>query len=325
MLLYNLYMKIAIIKLTAMGDIIQSAFILQFIKKYKPDIQIDWIVEETFATILKNNPDINKIHKVNLKSLKKSRLNISKEIKKLKTISKNNYNLVIDLQANIKSAITSRLIGKNIYGYDKKSAREAIASFFYKKSFSIPYHLDTPDRYRLLINKALNIQISKEEVLEKKPYLFYSEKSFSDTPYAVFIIGASWKSKIYPKNKVQKVIDALDIKFFVPYSNNEEERFADGLKGIKKIKLNLDELKALITKAKFVIGNDTGPTYMAWANNIPSIILFGPVPPNRVYPNKKTILLKSPSMVNPYKLNKNDFSIEKIDPKEIISYAKKFL
>jgi heptosyltransferase-1 len=176
-----------------------------------------------------------------------------------------------------------------------------------------------------LINKALNIKITKEEILEKKPYLFYHDKTFSDAPYAVFIIGASWKSKVYPKEKVQEVIDALDIEFFVPYSNDEEERFADSLKGVKKIKLNLDELKALISKARFVIGNDTGPTYMAWANNIPSIVLFGPVPPNRVYPDKKTILLKSPSFVNPYKLNKNDFSIKEIDPKEIISYARKFL
>jgi heptosyltransferase-1 len=318
-------MKIAIVKLTAMGDIIQSAFILQFIKKYIPDIQIDWIVEEIFSPILENNPDINKIHKINLKSLKKSKLNIFKEIKKLEEFSKENYDLVIDLQANIKSAITSKLISKNVYGYDKKSAREAPASFFYKKCFDIPYHLDTSDRYRLLINKALKLNITKEEVLAKKPYLFFKDKTFSTKPYAVFIIGASWKSKIYPKEKVQEVIDALDIDFFVPYSNDDEEKFVDNLKGIKKIKLNLDELKALISKAKFVIGNDTGPTYIAWANNIPSIVLFGPVPPNRVYKDSKTILLKSPSQVDPYKLNKDDFSIKEIDASKIISYARKFL
>jgi len=317
-------MKIAIVKLTAMGDIIQSAFILQFIKQNFPDAKIDWICEEAFAPVLRHNPDIE-VKPINLKSLKKSKLNLFKEIKKIKEYAKKNYDIVIDLQGLLKSAITSKLLGKNVVGYDKNSAREGVSALFYTTSYDIPYHLNTIDRYRLLVNKALDINITKEDVLNKKPYLFYEPKSFSDKEYAVFIIGASWKSKIYPREKVQEVIDSLDIEFFVPYSNDEEEKFVDSLKGVKKIKLDLDKLKALIAGAKFVIGNDTGPTYMAWALNIPSVVLFGPVPPDRVYSDEKTILLKSPSHVNPYKLNKNDFSIKEIDPKEIVKSARKFL
>ncbi len=317
-------MKIAIVKLTAMGDIIQSAFIIQFIKKYIPDAQIDWYCEEIFAPVLENNHDIT-VKTINLKSLKKSKLNIFKVIKQIKAYSKENYDLVIDMQGLLKSAIVSKLLGKTVAGYDKNSARESVASLFYTKSYDIPYHLNTIDRYRLLISKALDIEITKDDVLAKNPYLFYHDKSFSDKAYAVFIIGASWKSKIYPKELVNKVINSLDIEFIVPYSNDEEKKFVDSLDGVKKVKLTLDELKALISKAKFVIGNDTGPTYMAWANNIASVILFGPVPPNRVYADEKTILLKSPSVVNPYKLDKNDFSIKEIKSEEIVENARKFL
>nr|AIA89129.1 CAZy families GT9 protein [uncultured Arcobacter sp.] len=32
-------------------------------------------------------------------------------------------------------------------------------------------------------------------------------------------------------------------------------------------KLDLNSLKALINKVDLVIGNDTGPTHMAWASN----------------------------------------------------------
>ncbi|EHG4050164.1 lipopolysaccharide heptosyltransferase I, partial [Campylobacter coli] len=39
-------MKIAIIRLSALGDIIQSAVVLQFIKKFKKDIEIHWFVDE---------------------------------------------------------------------------------------------------------------------------------------------------------------------------------------------------------------------------------------------------------------------------------------
>jgi heptosyltransferase-1 len=52
-------MKVAIVKLSALGDIVHAMVALQFIKAHSPTIQIDWIVEESFAEVLKNNPDIN--------------------------------------------------------------------------------------------------------------------------------------------------------------------------------------------------------------------------------------------------------------------------
>ena len=66
-------MKIAIVKLSALGDIIHAMVALQFIKRKYPDCQIDWIVEEGFKGILENNPDIDKIHTVNLKKAKQQK------------------------------------------------------------------------------------------------------------------------------------------------------------------------------------------------------------------------------------------------------------
>ena len=65
-------MKIAIVKLSAMGDIIHAMVALQYIKKENPSIQIDWIVEQGFAQVLENNPHIDNILTVNLKALKKN-------------------------------------------------------------------------------------------------------------------------------------------------------------------------------------------------------------------------------------------------------------
>jgi len=76
-------MNIAIIKLTAMGDIIQSAFVVQFIKKAFADANIDWFLEEAFFEVLEHNPQIN-LKPLNLKSIKKSKLKIFHEIKKIK-------------------------------------------------------------------------------------------------------------------------------------------------------------------------------------------------------------------------------------------------
>ena len=44
--------EIAIVKLSALGDIIHAMVALQFIKAEIENIEIDWIVKERFAEIL---------------------------------------------------------------------------------------------------------------------------------------------------------------------------------------------------------------------------------------------------------------------------------
>jgi lipopolysaccharide heptosyltransferase I len=86
-------------------------------------------------------------------------------------------------------------------------------------------------------------------------------------------------------------------------------------------KMDLNSLKALIAHADLLIGNDTGPTHMAWALNRPSITIFGPTPVSRVYQTNINKAVKSASIVNPFKLNKQDYSIKEIDENEIIKLA----
>ena len=54
-------MKIAIVRLSALGDIFQSMIVLQFIKKKFPNAQVDWIVDESFQDALTDNLHINEI------------------------------------------------------------------------------------------------------------------------------------------------------------------------------------------------------------------------------------------------------------------------
>ena len=63
-------MKIAIVKLSALGDIVHAMFILQFVKKHNQAVEIDWIVEERYKELLVFNPDISKVHVVNIKKAK---------------------------------------------------------------------------------------------------------------------------------------------------------------------------------------------------------------------------------------------------------------
>jgi heptosyltransferase-1 len=89
--------------------------------------------------------------------------------------------------------------------------------------------------------------------------------------------------------------------------------------------LKLNDLKALLSQVDLVIGNDTGPTHMAWGLNTPSITLFGCTPISRVYQTPINQVLKSPSIVNPRKLNKRDDSIKMIKSSDIIQLTKSLL
>ncbi len=129
--------KIAIIKLSAMGDIIHSMVALEFIKKKYPNMQIDWFVESAFSGILEDNPNINKIVKLNLKSIKKSKKEFFTQLNLIKSFKKENYDLIIDAQGLIKSSLVARILGKNIAGFCKNSTRESFASFFYSKKKSL--------------------------------------------------------------------------------------------------------------------------------------------------------------------------------------------
>jgi heptosyltransferase-1 len=112
----------------------------------------------------------------------------------------------------------------------------------------------------------------------------------------------------------------------VVWGTDQEKNRAEWMSGQSAFikvapKLDLNALKALIAKADLTIGNDTGPTHMAWALNRPSITIFGPTPVSRVYQTAINQVIKSPSFVNPYKLNKQDYSIKEIDETEIIEMA----
>jgi len=326
-------MKIAIVKLSALGDIVHALVALQFVKQARPDITIDWLVEQSFAGVLAGNPDINQILTVNLKSLKQHKKNIFNEIKKVRQYAKNNYDLVIDAQGLIKSAVTSRLISSNVAGFDKDSIREKPATWLYKKQINYPYDANTIDRNVAVIGQPLAIQISQQQILNKVPFLFYSNGLGSSVSFfstekknIIFVIGSTWPSRNYPKEKYLKVIESLDENSLIIWGNEQEQQDAEWIaektdKAMVLPKLDFDQLKAVLAHANLVIGNDTGPTHMAWGLNIPSITLFGPTPVNRVYQTAINKVLKSSSKINHFKLNKKDFSINEIKEEDVIALA----
>ncbi len=325
--------RIAIVRLSALGDIINSAVVLQFIRKYRPAARIEWIAEEQFAPILQPNDDLAAVHTVPLKRIKREKnlpLLVA-TVKKLRSLGP--YDLIIDMQGLLKSAVTARLLGKNTHGFDAASAREGIAARFYRRRYSIPYETNIIRRNCDLVGKALGFQIGDEALLDKKPALFLGKRpTFAKAVphYIAIIVGASWPSKRYPPRRYATLCDLLPYPCFLIWGSEKELEDAKTIaaaseNAVVAPSLSLAQLRDAVGYADLTIGGDTGPTHLAWALNRPSVTLYGPTTPRMMFETPRNIAVESDSNVDILHIDKNDMSIKTISPGKIASAAKALL
>ena len=328
--------KIAIVRLSAMGDIIHTLASFQFIKNSLQDIEVTWFVEEKFAEILKNNPHIDKIIPVNLTKLKKDfSFDSLKEI--YKTIkNRGNFDIVIDVQGLLKSAIVSKIAGKFVVGLDSKSARESLASLFYNQKFEVDCSGIAPMRFADLLSSTLNINITKEMMLQKSPYLYFEKTADTDILDNYFetekksiliVTGASNESKTYPAKKFAEVANLLENYNVLLVAGSEKERVsAKIIEQNSSARLlptkSLNSLKYAVSKCDLLIGGDTGPSHIAWAMNRPSVILFGSTPRTMMMETPINVAITSGTKVHPCRFDKSDRSITTIDPELIAKKVK---
>ncbi|MDD2780989.1 lipopolysaccharide heptosyltransferase I [Sulfuricurvum sp.] len=323
---------IAIVRLSALGDIVNTAVVLQIIAHHYPNALIDWYVEEAFAPILNNHPLINSVIPVPIKRIRKTKsfLLLRETIRTFR--SHPIYDQIIDAQGLLKSAIVTSFIKGKVHGFDRNSIREKFAACFYDSTSTIPYEMNIIKRNVLVITEGLQIAYDENEILQKEPLFPLMEKndSLHGDKNIAFVIGASWPSKCYPKEHFLTLCENLPYPCHLIWGTDAEYQDAQWIAEHSENayiapKMSLNELVSFIAHCDLTIGNDTGPTHMAWAMNKASITLFGPTNERMIFPTTRNIGIKSPSPVNILKINRNDFSIRDIDPESILQKAKELL
>ena len=316
-------LKIAIVKLSALGDIVHAAIVLQFIKKHYPNAHITWLVDARFASLLKDHPLIDELVVLPLKQ------SFKQSYKILKTLGK--FDKVIDLQGLFKSAVVAKIIGKQTYGFSRESVKEKIAARLYRHKFKIDYNENIIIRNLALVAFALNFSFEASEILEKKPCFEVSEiyKNESGKKRVLIAAFASEESKIY--NKFKDVIRLLkECEIYLCYGSESEkvraEAIISGTSAKLLEKLSIKEMISFITSCDLVIGNDSGLTHLAWAMNRPSITLFGNRPSHRnAYITDKNLVIDMGKQIDARSIDKNDFCIREIFPETIANFAKRLL
>ena len=271
-----------------MGDLMHALPALTEAKDHIEDISFDWVVDTNFASVPSWHPSVNKTITTDHRNWrsqffsKKSRESLQQV---LNEINGTQYDLVVDMQNNLKSALVSFLSKHSVTGMDAKSVREYPAHLAYSTKITVDKDLHAIERQKKLLAEALDYSSNMNEVdygalLETfiKPNMNLPKK------YVVLVQNASWITKQWSVEKWQKLVkhfDGKNIKMILPSGNlNELER----AKEIASVSTNaeaidlmpLNEIAYIIKNANFCICSDTGLAHLSALSGTPSITLYGP-------------------------------------------------
>lgn len=292
-------LKILVVKLSAIGDVIHSLPVVDYLKDRFPDAQIDWVVEKSCHDFLSSHTQLNRVFLADIKKWRK-------ELFKFKTwysikclffkLNKANYDIIFDLQGNTKSAfITFFTKAREKVGFGWKTLAEKPNFFVTHKRYDISRSNEVRSRYLGLVQayfhdqkvyfpKRVVFALKKEEESLLKELLF--DPNVQKRPRLMVAFGSKWKNKRLADETLKSLLKAIDEKydpsFFFPYGSHEEGQLAQELENMFPGKslaignLPLPLWQTLMTHVDGVIAMDSAALHLCGTTFTPTFSLFGP-------------------------------------------------
>jgi heptosyltransferase-1 len=298
-------MNILFVKLSAIGDVVQTLPSLEAIKRTYPASTITWVVEEAAANLLEGHPLIDRVLVSRRKRwfgmLRNPRtvLNGLSGIRHfIRELRDTRYGIAIDFQGLFKSGV---LIG--LARADRKigfaGSRELSSIFLNERlpAYDIERHaleryLDVA-RYLGARDPAPTCSLPIERELREVRQKLVGVRTL-EGPLIVINPVARWKTKLWPDCRFAELADRLvrEKRATVIFTGSREDRnINDGIMVMmKQAAINwtgettLRELAALAALSDLFITTDTGPMHLAAAAGAKVVALFGPTAPWRTGP-----------------------------------------
>jgi heptosyltransferase-1 len=278
-----------LIKTSSLGDVIHTLPALTDAARALPGIQFDWVVEEGFAEIPTWHPAVAEVIPVAIRRWRKNLWQTLKngEWRRFKQrLNETDYDLVIDAQGLLKSALLTRYVNAPVVGLDRQSAREPLASRFYDRPYPVARGQHAVERLRQLFAQALGYQVPDglgDYGLDRARLLDAPDGE----PFVLFLHGTTWTTKHWPElywRQLAELMGARGLQVRLPWGNPAElaraERIADGLDNAVVLpKLNLAGVAKVLAGAQACVAVDTGLGHLAAALDVPTLSLFGPTNP----------------------------------------------
>lgn len=285
--------KIIIIDLLYLGDLLFATPFIRNLRKNYPQARIDMVVNANFSEIMEGNPYLDHIYPYNKGwSFLQSR-------QFARGLSKNNYDLGINLHGNWRTALLLKIInpaysigygsrGRGIFlNREIKQTEGKHMVEAYLEDFSAVLGFTEID------DRGMEIGVNEEA--EKRMRNFLEDQGIKPGDRVVGLnTGGSWPTKRWTKEGFARLADKLQrdyrVKVVFLGGPNDLSRVEE-IRGMMETeslvaagKTGLKELAALTKELDLVISGDTGPVHVAASVGTPTITIFGPSDEKRYAP-----------------------------------------
>ncbi len=279
-------MRVLLIKTSSMGDLIHTLPALTDALLHYPDLKIDWVVEESFVDIPSWHPAVNRVIPIALRRLRKNLTSLQtwKEwVAMRRRLREEKYDIVLDAQGLVKSALLTFMARGKRIGLDRQSAREGLAAFAYQTHCTVNFQQHAIHRMRSLFSQAFNYP------LPTTPPDFGLKGLLKPVqePYLVFLHGTTWSSKQWPEEYwLALATKAAASGFRIKISGASEAEVARAARLAASQpafdpmpRLRINAMADLLAGSAGAIAVDTGFAHLAAALGLPTVSIFGSTNP----------------------------------------------
>jgi ADP-heptose:LPS heptosyltransferase len=259
--------KILLFRLSSFGDIVLTFPLVNILRNNFPDAFISFITKDEYIPLISLNPKID-----NCISIQMINNNSSN-----RQVRFSEYDIIIDLQNNIKSKLFLPIFQKNIFRYKKNNFKKFILVLFKINLFSevIPV-------YKKYIQSVKSIIPYYSEIFSISDLNFINNNIPAEN-YIALAPSSKHFTKIYPVENYIKIINNLNSSTFVLLGDNSENdlkicnQISESCKNVinKCGKLSFSELAGVINNSKCVLSNDSGISHLSESLNRKVVAIFG--------------------------------------------------
>ena len=300
-------MNILIVRLGSLGDIIHALPVAAALRDRFPQAQIDWLVDARYSRILDYVPAVSRRLVVSTAPSEPrqrtpagpdtrtfaGRRGLAAAVAELR---RRRYDMALDLQGLLKSAVLARLSGaRRVVGFSSSHLRERPARLFYTEVVDPAGACHVVDK-NLAVLAVVGINGAPRRFPLEVPSspvvgAVRARLGLSDEGrFALINPGAGWPNKRWPPDRFGAVAAALwsrhGVGSAVLWGPGEEalarevETRSEGA-AVCAPPTTIAELVLLGRAACLMIAGDTGPLHIAAAAGAPVVGLFGPTDPVR--------------------------------------------
>ena len=284
--------RILLVKTSSLGDVLHNLPVVSDISRHYPDAQIDWVVEESFTALPRLHPAVHNVIPVGVRRWRNNLLTpaVWHEILAFRNmLTAQPYDIAIDTQGLLKSALLMRGTCGLRCGFDRHSAREPFAARLYQEVFSVATDQHAVERNRQLAAQSLGYALKNDIDYGIKPPAIPRPVWLTENRYMVLLHATSRADKLWSEANwvaLGRYLHEKHIRCILPWGNKTEQTrslsIAEAIPdAVAPPHLNLNEAAHLLGGAHAVIGVDTGLAHLAVALNVPTVGIYTATDPAR--------------------------------------------